>query len=142
MVEVKSKELKEIGMEDSRDSFVISFNDETKKEEFIQKIEEYNSKGATISLTYRTDAFKNRFIEVKVQDENYPDMIMGVLKEVTKHLEDAKKLLEDYQKKAQQNQVVATSAWKNLVETYCVPSVDDQTKWCFAWNETELRSKQ
>ena len=141
MVEVKSQKLEEMGMEDSRDSFLIMFNDETEKQEFIKTVEESNAKGATIALTYRVDAFKNRFIEVKrVKEDNFPDMLVGVLKEATKFLEEAVKMLNDYQEKSQEHQIAATNAWKNLVDTYCISS-EDETKWNFAWNEAELRSK-
>lgn len=141
MVEVKNQKLEEMGMEDSRDSFLIMFNDETEKQEFIKTVEESNAKGATIALTYRVDAFKNRFIEVKrVKEDNFPDMLVGVLKEATKFLEEAVKMLNDYQEKSQEHQIAATNAWKNLVDTYCISS-EDETKWNFAWNEAELRSK-
>lgn len=142
MVEVKSPDLEEMRMEDSRDSFLIMFNDETEKQEFIKTVEKSNAKGATIALTYRGDAFKNHFIEVKrVREDNFPDMLVGVLKEATKFLEEAVKMLNDYQEKSQEHQIAATNAWKSLVEKYCVPS-EDETRWNFAWNEAELRSKQ
>ncbi len=143
MVEViNSQNLEKMEMEDSRDSFLIAFSDEMEKQEFIKIIDEYNAKGITVAITYRSDAFKNRFIEVKlVKDDNFPDMLVGVLKEATKFLKEAVKMLNDYQEKSQEHQIAATNAWKSLVEKYGVPS-EDETRWNFAWNEAELRSKQ